>query len=72
MAARKRWRAIVRDHSESREWSKGEEYVRLWRDGVRPSYAPALTAPIAESPVMTPEAIADSPDFLGLGRNIQQ
>jgi small subunit ribosomal protein S23 len=46
LAARKRWRAIVQDHTGSREWSKGQEYVRLWKEGVRPSYAPALTEPI--------------------------
>lgn len=43
LAARKRWRAIPQDHNEPREWSKGEHYVRLWREGNRPSYAPALT-----------------------------
>jgi len=39
-------------------WSRGEEYVRLWREGVRPDYSPALTEPIISSPI-------DSVDFMG-------
>ncbi|KAG7098978.1 hypothetical protein E1B28_000865 [Marasmius oreades] len=47
MAARKRWRAIAQPHSETREWSRGQQYVRLWKEGVTPKYAPALTEPEA-------------------------
>lgn len=62
LAARKRWRSIVHDHQGSREWSKGEEYVRLWREGTRPDYAPALTehvepAPVGRGRVDTPETL---------------
>ncbi|KIK70806.1 hypothetical protein GYMLUDRAFT_66021 [Collybiopsis luxurians FD-317 M1] len=46
MAARKRWRSIALEHTEDREWSKGQEYVKLWRDGIAPRYAPALTSPV--------------------------
>ncbi|KAF5385525.1 hypothetical protein D9757_005433 [Collybiopsis confluens] len=46
MAARKRWRSIALEHTDDREWSKGQEYVKLWRDGITPKYSPALTAPI--------------------------
>lgn len=46
LAARKRWRAIVQDHSEPKEWTRGENYVRLWKEGIRPTYAPALTEPL--------------------------
>lgn len=43
LAARKRWRAVPQDHNMPRRWTKGEHYVRLWREGIRPSYAPAIT-----------------------------
>lgn len=38
-------------------WTRGEEYVRLWKEGVRPDYSPALTEPI--SPPVDPV------DFMG-------
>jgi small subunit ribosomal protein S23 len=38
-------------------WTRGEEYVRLWKEGVRPDYSPALTEPI--SPPIDPM------DFMG-------
>ncbi|KAH8990148.1 mitochondrial ribosomal protein S25-domain-containing protein [Lactarius hatsudake] len=62
--ARRRWRMVPLGNggssSSGSEWSRGEEYVRLWREGVRPDYSPALTEPI-EPTVST--------DFIGtLGR----
>lgn len=63
IAARKRWKAIVEKHGASEQWTKGEEYVRLWKEGVRPSYAPVLTQPVV-SEVPSPEDIAKSPDFM--------
>lgn len=40
LAARKRWKAIVdRDPG---PWTRGQEYVRLWKEGIRPTYSPAL------------------------------
>ncbi|KIM47819.1 hypothetical protein M413DRAFT_439499 [Hebeloma cylindrosporum] len=42
IAARKRWKAIVERQHGADQWSKGEEYVRLWQQGVKPNYMPAL------------------------------
>ena len=42
--------------ADRKAWSRGEEYVRLWKEGVRPDYSPALTESIA--PV-------DPADFMG-------
>ncbi|KAF8274005.1 mitochondrial ribosomal protein S25-domain-containing protein [Lactarius quietus] len=46
--ARRRWRMVPLSTGSSGEgeWSRGEEYVRLWREGIRPDYSPALTEPI--------------------------
>ncbi|KAI9461172.1 mitochondrial ribosomal protein S25-domain-containing protein [Russula earlei] len=73
--ARRRWRMIapgtaaVRgdssgapvagDDADRNAWSRGEEYVRLWREGVRVDYSPALTEPIV--PV-------DPADYMGTRR----
>ncbi|KAF8167712.1 mitochondrial ribosomal protein S25-domain-containing protein [Crassisporium funariophilum] len=46
IAARKRWKAIVEKQREGSQWTKGQEYVRLWKEGVRPNYMPALTKPV--------------------------
>jgi len=43
-ANRKRWRAIIERHGPISEFTKGREYVRLWKEGVRPDYSPVLTA----------------------------
>jgi small subunit ribosomal protein S23 len=51
LAARKRWRAIVERTTGTGEWSRGEQYTRLWKEGVRPNYA--LTEPVTES-ITTP------------------
>lgn len=42
LAARKRWKAIVERQHGADQWSKGEQYVRLWQQGVKPNYMPAL------------------------------
>ncbi|KAJ4485923.1 mitochondrial ribosomal protein S25-domain-containing protein [Lentinula aciculospora] len=63
MAARKRWRSIALEHTEDREWSKGQEYVRLWKDGFTPRYAPALTEPVKPTPLEDP---ANSVDAFGI------
>lgn len=47
--ARRRWRMVplgTGGSSSGAEWSRGEEYVRLWREGVRPDYSAALTEPV--------------------------
>ncbi|TDL28217.1 hypothetical protein BD410DRAFT_684934, partial [Rickenella mellea] len=38
-AARKRWKAIIDTTGWEGSWTKGEEYVRLWKEGIRPNYA---------------------------------
>lgn len=47
------------DSADRKAWSRGEEYVRLWKEGVRPDYSPALTESVA--PI-------DSADFMGTRR----
>ncbi|KAF9015570.1 mitochondrial ribosomal protein S25-domain-containing protein [Cyathus striatus] len=47
IVSKKRWRAIV--DKKDKQWTKGEEYVRLWKEEVRPEYYPALTQPVARS-----------------------
>ncbi|KAG6854215.1 hypothetical protein C0991_009233 [Blastosporella zonata] len=59
IAARKRWKAIVDRTEGVTEWTKGKEYAKLWKEGVRPTYAPQLTKPIE------PERGA-SPDIMHL------
>lgn len=44
------------DSANRKAWSRGEEYVRLWKEGVRPDYSPALTESI--TPI-------DFADFMG-------
>lgn len=55
--ARKRWRAIVQRASPPPSWTKGQEYTRLWQEGVRPNYSPLqpLTLVASPRPVLTPE-----------------
>jgi len=48
IAARKRWKAIVDKQPGSNQWTKGVEYVRLWREGTRPNYMPDITKPVPE------------------------
>lgn len=65
IAARKRWKAIIDRHGAvGSEWSKGQEYVRLWKEGVRPTYMPSLTESVETGP--TAMDIADTSDFLGI------
>ncbi|TFK30834.1 hypothetical protein FA15DRAFT_630157 [Coprinopsis marcescibilis] len=49
LAARKRWKAIVEKRSGVNQWTKGEEYVRLWKSGVRPDYSPILAEPTVDT-----------------------
>ena len=51
-AAKKRWRAIVEREGPPGSWTKGQEYVRLWQEGIRPTYSPALA-----TTVITPEGL---------------
>ncbi|KAG6899775.1 hypothetical protein C0993_006961 [Termitomyces sp. T159_Od127] len=65
IAARKRWKAVVEKTEGVKDWSKGHEYVRLWKEGIRPSYAPLLTKPVEED--LPPELTKDP---MGLKKEI--
>lgn len=52
IAARKRWKAIVDKQPGANQWTKGVEYVRLWKEGIRPNYMPNLTTPIPQHDLM--------------------
>lgn len=68
IAARKRWRAIIeRQGRVGSEWTKGQQYVRLWQEGVRPTYAPSLTEPTVGSEPSVVE-VAQNVDFMAIGR----
>ncbi|KAF9448180.1 hypothetical protein P691DRAFT_65885 [Macrolepiota fuliginosa MF-IS2] len=49
IAARKRWKAIVERNIGESEWTKGEEYVRLWKENVKAEFSPELTQPVAQT-----------------------
>jgi len=57
LAARKRWKAIVDKDYAQGTWSRGKEYVRLWKEGVRPDYLPVL-----KEPVLTSAGLESTPD----------
>ena len=54
LAARKRWRAIIEKQGGVSEWTKGQEYVKLWKKGIWPTYSPALTEPVIDSAGIEP------------------
>lgn len=43
LAARKRWKAVVQRRDPG-DWTRGQAYVRLWKEGVRPDYSPITTS----------------------------
>ncbi|TCD60048.1 mitochondrial ribosomal small subunit component [Steccherinum ochraceum] len=49
LAARKRWKAIIEKEYDTGTWSRGKQYVRLWKEGVRPDYMPVLKEPVITS-----------------------
>lgn len=63
LVARKRWRVKLDRGGPPGEWTKGQEYVRLWKEGMRPDYAPALTEPVLP-PEPTKQETAESADFM--------
>ena len=63
IAARKRWRAVVEREQPAIPWTAGQEYVRLWREGIRPSYSPALTEPVSITPTGLSSGTSD-PDYM--------
>jgi len=75
LAARKRWKAIVTREGSPGTWSRGQEYVRLWKEGVRPTYSPILEVPSIKpeglsqpttSANPTPREISQQADFMQL------
>lgn len=74
-AAAKKWSSLVREREGKDQWTKGQEYVRLWKDGVRPNY---LSRPKAKREALPSEAQVPAvkprvlnPDFMGLSSTIQ-
>ncbi|KAI0639649.1 mitochondrial ribosomal protein S25-domain-containing protein [Trametes polyzona] len=68
---RKRWKAVVEREGRPDHWTKGQEYTRLWKEGVRPVYAPVFSEPqIAPEGLTTPEEAAKrlsaTADFLAV------
>lgn len=57
-AARKRWKAIADRVDDPGTWSQGQQYVRQWKKGIRPSYT-SMTAPESLPP-------APAVDFMGV------
>ncbi|KAI0673377.1 mitochondrial ribosomal protein S25-domain-containing protein [Trametes maxima] len=55
---RKRWKAIVEREGRPDHWTKGQEYTRLWKEGVRPVYAPVLSEPQISPEGLTQEQTA--------------
>ena len=65
IAARKKWRAIIEKQGRvGSGWTKGQQYVRLWHEGVRPTYAPSLTEPSGSDP--SAAEVAQNADFMNL------
>lgn len=60
IAARKRWKAVVEREQPAVPWTGGQEYVRLWREGIRPNYSPALTEPVS----ITPSDLYSETDYM--------
>ncbi|KAI8980769.1 mitochondrial ribosomal protein S25-domain-containing protein [Trametes punicea] len=68
---RKRWKAVVERDSRPDHWTKGQEYARLWKEGVRPVYAPIFgESQVSQQASKTPEQVAQQlstqADFLNL------
>ena len=42
IAAEKRWKAVVESDQPPVPWTAGQEYVRLWKERVRPNCSPAM------------------------------
>lgn len=51
----KKWKAVIERSGPPPQWTQGQEYTRLWKQGVRPDYSAVL----AEPPATTPEASAN-------------
>lgn len=67
MEGRKKWRMRVErpihDPDLQPGWSRGEEYIRLWKKGVRPDYSPAVSAPLDQGSEVLVE-YPENPDYM--------
>jgi len=74
LRARKRWRSIIEGPRGENDWTRGKEYVRLWKAGIRPSavFGPTArrTPDMNTMPEVPPES-TNSPDFMDLRRIIE-
>ncbi len=66
---RKRWKAVVEREGRPDKWTKGQEYTRLWKEGVRPVYAPVFVQPEITPeglsvPDQTPQQLSSGADFM--------
>ena len=64
IAARKRWKAVVERDQPPVPWTAGQEYVRLWKEGIRPNYSPAMTGPVSITPTGLSSSASSDPDFM--------
>lgn len=58
VSEQKRWKAVIESPGPTPRWTKGQEYTRLWKKGVRPVYAPVLEEPEIKPEGLDPEAVA--------------
>ncbi|KAI0720028.1 mitochondrial ribosomal protein S25-domain-containing protein [Cerioporus squamosus] len=66
---RKRWKAVVEREGPPEQWTRGQEYTRLWKEGVRPVYAPVFVEPEIKpeglaSPEQEAQRVASSADYM--------
>ncbi|RPD82319.1 hypothetical protein L226DRAFT_556191 [Lentinus tigrinus ALCF2SS1-7] len=66
---RKRWKAAVEREGPPEQWTRGQEYTRLWKEGVRPVYAPVFVEPEIkpeglEQPEQDAQRVAASSDYM--------
>ncbi|KAF7302733.1 SNF2 superfamily protein [Mycena chlorophos] len=62
LIARKKWKMVAEPHAGETQWSRGAEYVRLWRTNNRVDYSPAMTGPVQSSAVDEDEDEEDIAD----------
>lgn len=64
LEARKRWKAVIDKSGNEGSWTRGEEYMRLWKEGIRPNYMPFLTVPTEQ--IASTEEVEDAVDPMQL------
>ncbi|KXN86773.1 37S ribosomal protein S25, mitochondrial [Leucoagaricus sp. SymC.cos] len=65
LIAKKRWKAIVERNIGESEWTKGEEYVRLWKENIKAEYVPEITQPVVETTPSTTTGAAPTSSLPG-------